>query len=172
MKIFPFFLPLVCLAALLGGCASGDGSDKSATGENTQAIPKLALASQDALTSCAAGEAGLQRLIDCTSADYQSAKDEMGRAYARALQELRRYDAAMEQSLRESTGSPPDAAATMIGAQEAWVRYRDEHCHLEALAYFQGREAPIVAATCLRDLTQSRTRQLRQIWDGGLLLAN
>ena len=48
----------------------------------------------------------------------------------------------------------------LLEAQRAWLAYRDAACDVHASPYEGGSIQPLIRATCLSDLTASRTRML------------
>jgi len=54
--------------------------------------------------------------------------------------------------------------ARLRGAQRAWILYRDANCRAYGAA--EGTISAIAAASCLRDMTQSRAEELQRFGAG------
>ncbi len=52
--------------------------------------------------------------------------------------------------------------AQLKTAQLAWVKYRDANCEFVGDQYKGGTMRPMIAAICLTDVTDNRTRELKQ----------
>lgn len=80
----------------------------------------------------------------CAAEDYRAADADLNRVYG----ELRaRLDSRRRQAL--------------LGAQRAWLRYRDAHCAFDGSAVEGGSMQPLVVASCRAVVTRARTAELR-----------
>ena len=100
----------------------------------------------------------------CAAEDFKKADAELNVAYAKALDEARKWYPA-------SKGSPgnetmPDNAAVLRDAQRAWVAFRDANCKYQYQIYYGGTHAPLAHTLCMADMTKARTKELRQLPGG------
>jgi uncharacterized protein YecT (DUF1311 family) len=54
-----------------------------------------------------------------------------------------------------------DEKAQLKDAQTAWLKYRDTNCEFVADEYKGGSIRPLILATCLGNMTKSRTAELK-----------
>lgn len=54
-----------------------------------------------------------------------------------------------------------DEKAKLKEAQVAWLKYRDTNCEFVGDQYAGGSIRPLIQATCLADMTKSRTTELK-----------
>lgn len=70
-------------------------------------------------------------------------------------------DAKLNQVYRQFTAKLDDEEKTQLKtAQTAWLKYRDTNCEFVADQYKGGTMRPMIAAICLADVTDSRTKEL------------
>ena len=70
-------------------------------------------------------------------------------------------DAKLNQVYRQFTAKLDDEEKTQLkSAQTAWLKYRDTNCEFVADQYKGGTMRPMMAAICLADVTDNRTREL------------
>jgi uncharacterized protein YecT (DUF1311 family) len=70
-------------------------------------------------------------------------------------------DAKLNQVYRQFTAKLDDAEkAQLKNAQTAWLKYRDTNCEFVADQYKGGTMRPMIAAICLTDVTDNRTKEL------------
>ena len=70
-------------------------------------------------------------------------------------------DAKLNQVYRQFTAKLDDEEKTQLKtAQTAWLKYRDANCEFVADQYKGGTIRPMIAAICLADVTDNRTREL------------
>lgn len=55
------------------------------------------------------------------------------------------------------------AEKALLGAQRAWIAYRDAECSLEGFSTGGGSMQPLIISGCLERLTKARTQELKQI---------
>jgi uncharacterized protein YecT (DUF1311 family) len=93
----------------------------------------------------------------CASARSQMQMNEC------AARELRAAEARMTQAYDAlRTGLTPAHQAQLADAQRAWTAFRAAHCNFEGLEAEGGSMQPMVVSFCMAELTDARTRQLRQ----------
>ena len=70
-------------------------------------------------------------------------------------------DAKLNQVYRQFTAKLDDEEKTQLKtAQTAWLKYRDANCEFVADQYKGGTMRPMIAAICLTDVTDNRTKEL------------
>jgi uncharacterized protein YecT (DUF1311 family) len=70
-------------------------------------------------------------------------------------------DAKLNQVYRQFIAKLDDEEKTQLkNAQTAWLKYRDTNCDFVADQYKGGTMRPMIAAICLTDVTDSRTKEL------------
>jgi uncharacterized protein YecT (DUF1311 family) len=75
---------------------------------------------------------------------------------------FRAADATMNQVYRRLVSMlDEDEKAQLKEAQTAWLKYRDTNCEFVADQYKGGSIRPLIEATCLGDMTKSRTTELK-----------
>jgi uncharacterized protein YecT (DUF1311 family) len=109
--------------------------------------------------------------IDC---DNAMAQFELN---ACAYKEYERADAAMnaqwkvtaarmkeiDKDLDRTQDNRPGYFDTLLAAQRAWLTYRDKQCASEGYAMRGGSAEPMVISGCQTQLTEARTRQLKDL---------
>jgi uncharacterized protein YecT (DUF1311 family) len=97
----------------------------------------------------------------CPNATTQFDMNECaGREYKKADAELNKV---YQQLLRSSE---PEEQPKLKAAQLAWLKFRDAQCDYESALNVGGTMYPMVVDYCLADVTQARTKQLRDSLNG------
>ncbi len=91
----------------------------------------------------------------CAAQDYQAADDELNAIWKEARARADELDAQFDKEMQ-------GAAAALIGAQRAWINYRDSNCELAGWEAHGGSMEPMVISACLAEMTRARTRELRE----------
>ena len=65
--------------------------------------------------------------------------------------------------LEELEDKPENLWQSHLGAQRAWVKFRDLHCLTERNLYFRGTIAPTINNTCRTNITKERIKELFRI---------
>lgn len=86
-----------------------------------------------------------QDMNQCAGIAYQEADAELNRVWA----DLR---------ARRGEGHSWDP---ILEAQRLWIPFRDAHCEAVAAPYEGGSIQPLIRSSCLTDVTEQRTAQLR-----------
>lgn len=81
----------------------------------------------------------------CAGLNYQAADDELN---------------AVWRDLRERRGEG-HSWDPILEAQQLWIPFRDAHCESVAAPYEGGSIQPLIRSSCLADVTEQRTAQLR-----------
>ena len=93
----------------------------------------------------------------CSWQSYQRADKELNAVWKRAAARAKQSDAAAA----EYDGAT-DGFARLLAAQRAWITFRDAQCLAEnGKREDSGTIWPLLQNSCLEDLTEQRTRQLR-----------
>jgi uncharacterized protein YecT (DUF1311 family) len=64
-------------------------------------------------------------------------------------------------------GSDPDRAdakVALVAAQREWVKFRDADCHVQDLIFQHGSMRAALVGSCLKERTEQRTIELKEIW--------
>ena len=92
----------------------------------------------------------------CANAQTQA---EMNQCAGKAF---RAADATMNQAYKRLVSMlDPNETAQLKEAQLAWLKYRDTNCEFVADEYKGGSIRPLILATCLGNMTKSRTAELK-----------
>lgn len=95
--------------------------------------------------------------------DYSGTQTQMN---ACAYRDYNRADAALNQAYKHAMSKLSDPTKTKLQqAQRLWIPYRDAACDAEASPFEGGSLQPLIRATCLQDLTETRTQNLLSIAD-------
>ena len=135
VRVLPALSVLALLAGLPASAAAQDEPDVNCSDPSTQM----------AFNICAgeAYAAADERLNEVWRAAYAKAK------------ELDEYNA----------DDDATAASTLLGAQRAWLTYRDNQCESEGEWYRGGSIVPQIEADCLARMTEARTAELQAFID-------
>ena len=94
----------------------------------------------------------------CADAADQTA---MTACYEKAL---KASDAALNASYCEIEGrlaDDPETKKRLVGAQKAWLAFRDAECRFSTSAVEGGSIEPTLTAICLQEMTAARTAELK-----------
>ncbi|MCV0395641.1 MAG: lysozyme inhibitor LprI family protein [Rhizobiaceae bacterium] len=86
----------------------------------------------------------------CAEQAYKSADAELNALYREIEQRL---------------GADRDARHLLVGAERAWVAFRDAECTFASSGVDGGSAYPMVQSMCLGELTRKRGEELRQYLD-------
>lgn len=103
-----------------------------------------------------------QGLNHCTAMDYQAADKELNAIWPKVMAEAKARDDEME-GYHKDLGVPSTADA-LRAAQRAWITFRDRQCELESYDFLGGTAQPMIASSCLAEMTRKRTAELKQIF--------
>ena len=83
---------------------------------------------------------------------------------ANAARDARSADQALNaQYTTTMAGLSTPTRLLLRNAQRSWISFRDQECRLRASGVQGGSAFPMVQSMCVAQLTQERTRQLRQL---------
>ncbi|SLN58196.1 lysozyme inhibitor LprI family protein [Pseudooctadecabacter jejudonensis] len=100
-------------------------------------------------------------MMFCTLAEYHAWDAELNAAYQAARADMAQLDA-QEQELFAEFATRADSLRT---AQRAWITFRDAECALAYALWGAGSMRQIAGASCLLDMTATRTVELRFLGD-------
>ena len=97
--------------------------------------------------------------VDCENASDQSTMSQCAaQQHAAADKELN----ALYQQITSRLKSNPDSQKLLVGAQRAWVAFRDAECKFSASGVAGGSVYPLIYNNCTTALTRSRVQTLKQ----------
>ena len=104
--------------------------------------------------------AGVASAADCDNAANQN---EMNRC---AEDRFKTADDALNaqyKDVRKVLGDDQGAQKLLVTAQKAWIGFRDAHCAVVAHTNEGGSMEPLMRFSCLADVTEQRTKQLKDL---------
>ncbi len=131
-------------------------------------ILPLLLQSAEPLPECNQAEAdrGIQpEMNQCAWREFRIADAELNTQWKITVAAMKERDADWA-PYRDANDTRLGWFDSLLEAQRAWLRYRDAHCGMDRYAPISGGSMePMLAAFCMRELTQERTEQLRHLAD-------
>ncbi|NML30217.1 lysozyme inhibitor LprI family protein [Paraburkholderia antibiotica] len=122
------------------------------TGKTPQQIDRL----------CKTGEhASNADLAACEQRDFERLSQDLNSTYSKILGKVKEADEESKES------GDPLAGPDFIGAQDNWVKYRDNYCYAYVYAIGEASARYIDFWGCMKELTLDRTRQLEKFLDAG-----
>ena len=96
--------------------------------------------------------------VDCDNASDQATMNQCAaQQHAAADKELN----ALYQQITTRLKGQPDRRKLLVGAQRAWVAFRDAECTFSASGVEGGSLYPLVYSNCTTDLTKSRVQTFK-----------
>lgn len=92
----------------------------------------------------------------CSQQDYEKADKELNAQWAKTKKVMADWDAELD---AENKG----AIEALVGAQRAWIQYRDNQCDAVGYSVWGGSMYPMIVSSCLADLTRKRTEELKSM---------
>ncbi|RCW28046.1 uncharacterized protein YecT (DUF1311 family) [Ciceribacter lividus] len=92
----------------------------------------------------------------CSQQDYEKADKELNAQWAKTKKVMADWDAELD---AENKG----AVESLVGAQRAWIQYRDNQCDAVGYSVWGGSMYPMIVSSCLADLTRKRTEELKSM---------
>lgn len=99
----------------------------------------------------------------CAQQDFESADAELNAVWKDARAAAKETDAEQSPDLK-------GADEALLGAQRAWLVYRDNQCRLAGFDARGGSMEPMLVWRCMAALTEARTLELRTFADPDLQL--
>lgn len=121
-------------------------------------ILTLLLAASEPGWNCADPQAQ-QEMNWCAAEDFRRADAAMNAQWKPTSHEMKQRDARDG----KPTDNRPGHFATLLAGQRAWLKFRDAHCDLEGYLFRGGSMEPLLVATCRTELTEARTKQLKDL---------
>jgi len=108
--------------------------------------------------------------IDCknpqTQSDMTSCEAARHDAADKALNvQYKKTRAAMVAIDKDLDGDMKGAEQALVKAQRAWIDYRDAECDAAGFQARGGTMEPMLVAGCLADITDKRTKELKELED-------
>ncbi|WP_307329461.1 lysozyme inhibitor LprI family protein [Pseudomonas lini] len=100
----------------------------------------------------------LAHALDCENAADQATMNQCAAQQHKAAdKELN----ALYQQITARLKADPDSKKLMVGAQRAWVSFRDAECRFSASAVEGGSAYPLIYGNCVTDLTKARVETFK-----------
>jgi uncharacterized protein YecT (DUF1311 family) len=99
----------------------------------------------------------------CAYIAYQRSDIELNRQWKLAMIAAQASDREIDDVKR---GGRKGFVESLKAAQRAWLVYRDNHCVLNSYNAIGGSMEPMLQRFCLKNLTEARTAQLKEIAEG------
>ena len=97
--------------------------------------------------------------VDCDNANDQATMNQCAaQQNAAADKELN----ALYQQITSRLKSNPDGKKQLVGAQRAWVAFRDAECRFSASGVEGGSVYPLIYSNCVTELTKARVQTFKQ----------
>lgn len=98
-------------------------------------------------------------MTSCAQARYEEADKALNAQYKQTR-------AAMVAIDKDLDGDMKGAEQALLKAQRAWINYRDAQCENYGFQARGGTMEPMLVAGCLADLTDIRTKELKELANG------
>lgn len=121
----------------------------------------LSLAQEDPPVDCANAMAQAD-MNHCAYLDFEKADKELNAVYKEALQS----EAEADKEAAEINPAYVGAVKALKKAQRAWIDYRDGHCEGVGYEAVGGSMQPMLIDGCKARLTETRTKELRELVQG------
>lgn len=120
----------------------------------------LAAAAQDPEIDCDNASAQIE-LNACAYKGFERADAAMNAQWKITAARMKAIDADFDRS----QDNRPGYFDTLLAAQRAWLTYRDKHCASEGYTMRGGSAEPMVISGCQTQLTDARTKQLKDLME-------
>ncbi|MGM4911369.1 lysozyme inhibitor LprI family protein [Rhizobium sp. 768_B6_N1_8] len=98
-------------------------------------------------------------MTSCAQARYEEADKALNAQYKQTRAAMVAIDGDLE-------GDMKGAEQALLKAQRAWISYRDAQCENYGFQARGGTMEPMLVAGCLADLTDLRTKELKELANG------
>ena len=96
--------------------------------------------------------------VDCDNAADQATMNQCAAQQNKAAdKELN----ALYQQITERLKGSPDSKKLLVGAQRAWIGFRDAECKFSASGVEGGSVYPLIYSNCITDLTKARVEAFK-----------
>ncbi|MFJ3370337.1 lysozyme inhibitor LprI family protein [Pseudomonas sp. NPDC086251] len=100
----------------------------------------------------------LAQAVDCDNATDQTT---MNQCAAQQNQAADKELNALYQQITTRLKSNPDSKKLLIGAQRAWVAFRDAECKFSSAGVEGGSVYPLIYSNCITELTKARVETFK-----------
>ena len=118
----------------------------------------LAAATQEPEIDCDNAMAQFE-LNACAYKEFERADAAMNAQWKITVARMKAIDADFDRT----QDNRPGYFDTLLAAQRAWLTYRDKHCASEGYTMRGGSAEPMVISRCQIQLTEARTKQLKDL---------
>ncbi|HEV2600026.1 lysozyme inhibitor LprI family protein [Sphingopyxis sp.] len=118
----------------------------------------LAAAAQDPEIDCGNAMAQFE-LNACAYKEYEHADAAMNAQWKITSARMKVIDTDFD----STQDGRPGYFDTLLAGQRAWLTYRDKHCASEGYTMRGGSAEPMVISGCKAQLTDARTKQLKEL---------
>ncbi len=124
-------------------------------------IAALLIAASAQQPDCASPKFGWEIAV-CSYRDFKRVDLEMNEEWKLVLKAMRDRDKQIDRKADRA----PSFEDTLVAAQRAWLRFRDQHCLLVSLDARGGNSTQLdLANSCKEELSKARTEQLKLLVD-------
>lgn len=95
----------------------------------------------------------------CAYQEYERADAALNAQWKLTAARMKEIDAGFDRTYDKR----PGYYDTLLAAQRAWLTYRDQHCASEGYSMRGGSAEPMVISGCMAQLTDARTKQLKEL---------
>ena len=95
----------------------------------------------------------------CAYKEFERADAAMNAQWKVTAARMKKIDAEFDRT----QDNRPGYFDTLLAAQRAWLTYRDKHCASEGYTMRGGSAEPMVISGCQTQLTDARTKQLKDL---------
>lgn len=95
----------------------------------------------------------------CAYQEYERADAALNAQWKLTVAHMKKVDADFDRSY----DTRPGYYDTLLAAQRAWLTYREQHCTSEGYTMRGGSAEPMVFSGCMRQLTEARTKELKDL---------
>ena len=100
----------------------------------------------------------LAHAVDCDNASDQATMNQCAAQQHKAAdKELN----ALYQQISARLKASPDSKKLLVGAQRAWIGFRDAECKFSASAVTGGSVYPLIYSNCITELTKARSQTFK-----------
>jgi uncharacterized protein YecT (DUF1311 family) len=96
--------------------------------------------------------------VDCDNATDQAT---MNQCAAQQNKEADKELNTLYQQITERLKDSPDSKKLLVGAQRAWIGFRDAECKFSASGVEGGSVYPLIYSNCITDLTKARVEAFK-----------
>jgi len=95
----------------------------------------------------------------CAYREYERADAALNAQWKLTVAHMKKVDADFDRTYDKR----PGYYDTLLAAQRAWLTYREQHCTSEGYTMRGGSAEPMVFSGCMTQLTEARTKELKDL---------